>query len=97
MENKQAPVIDTTINGKYLYNGEDISFDIVETLAHTIKLLSLKEGRSFDETYADFMKSNVYKALTNPESGLWAENDEFIADEYERELNGDTKYGNTNN
>jgi hypothetical protein len=83
MEDSQT--LKSAIDGKYIYKGRDISFEVVETIADTVKILSKNESRSFDDVYTDFMNSQVYKALTDTKSGLWMENAEFIADEYERE------------
>jgi hypothetical protein len=85
MENDQSLILKTAIDGKYMYNDEDISFDVLETITDTVTILSERNDRPFDDVYAEFMESQVYKALTEPQSGLWMENAGFIADEYERE------------
>jgi hypothetical protein len=81
------------LNNRYAFNNQDITFIILSKIENTVKLIAEKEGRLFDDVYAEFLSSQTYKALQNPESALWYENKEFIADEYDRELNGDTKYG----
>jgi hypothetical protein len=78
--------MESLIDGKYFYKGEDISFDFVEVVAAVVGLIAQKEQRSFDEAYADFLASETYRKLQNTENLLWSESAEFIADEYGREV-----------
>jgi hypothetical protein len=73
------------IKNNYTFNGEDITLDILYKIERIVTLLAEKENRSFDEAYANFLDSSTYRALQNTRSLLWAENTEFIVDEYYRE------------
>ncbi|MDR0909359.1 MAG: hypothetical protein LBM77_06285 [Spirochaetaceae bacterium] len=86
MENISMMHIDSLIDKKYVFNEKDISFDIVDTISRVVEIIAKKGSSSFDDSYAAFMESHVYKALTNTKTLLWAENPEFIADEYYREI-----------
>jgi len=73
------------IKQKYVYKGKDISFTVIIIIERVVSLIAEKENRPFDEVYAEFMGSMVYHALQEPRSLMWAENAEFIVDEYYRE------------
>jgi hypothetical protein len=73
------------ITEKYVYKGKDISFLVLNMIEHVVSLIAEKERRPFDEIYAEFMQSMVYRALQDTSSLMWCENAEFIADEYYRE------------
>ena len=72
-------------NDKIMYNGQDINFIVIQKTEHIVNIIAEKENISFDSAYAKFLASRLYMALQNPASLLWAENAEFIADEYYRE------------
>ena len=76
-----------TLTDIYAYKGKNISFIVAIKLVHTLGLLAPKENRPFDEVYADFLESNVYRAIQDTRSLMWYENAEFIVDEYYREKN----------
>jgi hypothetical protein len=71
-------------NKKY-YNGKDISYILVAKVEHTIRVLSARNDHDFESVYEKFVKSKTHKALQNPDTLLWTESSEFIADEYDRE------------
>jgi hypothetical protein len=73
---------------KYIYKGQDITVDILFKEEHIVSLLAAKEGRKFDDVYADFLQSQTYEALQNTATLLWSESAEFIVDEYYREKEG---------
>ena len=54
-------------------------------IEHVVRILAEKLNKTFDEILKDFYKSRTFKSLKNPQSGMWAESAEFIADEFERE------------
>ena len=43
-------------------------------------------NQEFDNAYSKFTLSRLYNSLQNPASLLWAENAEFIVDEYYGEI-----------
>jgi hypothetical protein len=73
---------------KILYNGQELNFLIAQKTEHTVSIIAEKENASFDSAYANFLSSKIYKSLQVSVSMLWAENAEFIADEYFREKQG---------
>ena len=72
---------------KYLYNGQDITLDIIMKIEKVVRLLSNKTGESFEKMLGKFYESRTYKVLQNTQSTLWAESSEFIVDEVLREWN----------
>ena len=70
---------------QYMYNNQDITIDILMKIEHVVCILSEKLNKTFDEILKYFYKSRTFKSLKNPQSGMWAESAEFIADEFERE------------
>jgi len=70
---------------KIMYNGQELTFLIVQKTEAIVSIIAEKENTSFDSAYTNFLSSKVYKSLQVPASMLWAENAEFIADEYFRE------------
>ncbi|MFA7446644.1 MAG: hypothetical protein WCY89_11915 [Flavobacteriaceae bacterium] len=71
---------------KYTFNGEDITFDIMLKIEHTVNIIAEKENCDFDTAYKNFLSSKTYSNITNTDNWLWAESAEFIADDYFREL-----------
>jgi len=70
---------------KIMYNGQELTFLIVQKTEHIVNIIAEKENTAFDSAYTNFLSSKTYKSLQVPTSMLWAENAEFIADEYFRE------------
>jgi hypothetical protein len=70
---------------KIMYNGQELTFILVQKIEHIVSIIAEIENTSFDYAYANFLGSKIYKSLQIPVSLLWAENAEFIADEYLRE------------
>jgi len=72
---------------KTMYNGQDLSFLIVQKIEQVVSLIAEKENILFDSAYKNFSVSRIYTILQNTASMLWAENAAFITDEYYREKN----------
>ena len=72
---------------KIMYNGQELNFIVVQKIEHITSIIAEKKNKSFDSAYTDFISSKLYKSMQNPASLLWAENAEFITDEYFREKN----------
>jgi hypothetical protein len=70
---------------KIMYNGQELSFFIVQKTERIVSIIAEKKNLDFDSAYAFFSASKIYQSLQAPASMLWAENAEFIADEYFRE------------
>jgi hypothetical protein len=54
-------------------------------IENVVNMIAERQSIDFDEAYFNFLGSDTYAALQNPESLMWAESAEFILDEYERE------------
>jgi hypothetical protein len=74
------------LENKVYYHDEDIAFILVVKTEHAVRVISERMNVGFDEALEDFVHSTTHEALQNPETLLWTESAEFIADEYEREI-----------
>jgi hypothetical protein len=74
-----------SLKNRYTFCGQDITFDVIQKIEHTVEQIAEGEHRSFDDAYSDFLKSKTYRVIQDPESLMWYENAEFIVDEYYRE------------
>ncbi|MDR2179003.1 MAG: hypothetical protein LBP21_01720 [Synergistaceae bacterium] len=70
------------MENKYIYNEQDITTDIIMKIENIVTLVAERQSGDFDKAYRDFLESKAYYALRNPESLMWAESAEFIADTY---------------
>ena len=70
---------------KIMYNGQELNFLIMQKIEHIVNIITEKENIPFDSAYTGFSTSKTYRSLQNPATLLWAENAEFVADEYFRE------------
>ena len=70
---------------KYEYHGLDITLDIMDKIRNVVDFIAKKENKNFEEAYYLFAKSNTYISLITPDTLMWSESSEFIADEYYRE------------
>ena len=71
---------------KYEYHGLDITLDIMDKIRNVVDFIANKENKNFEEAYYLFAKSNTYNSLVTPDTLMWSESSEFIADEFYREL-----------
>jgi hypothetical protein len=78
---------------KIMYNGQELTFLIVQKTEHIVSIIAEKEKITFDSAYTNFLNSKTYKSLQVSASMLWTENAEFIADEYFREKAGSKNEG----
>ena len=69
---------------RIMYNGQNLSFFVASKIEHIISIIAEKENISFDSAHTKFLNSKTYETLQNTASMLWAENAEFIVDEYYR-------------
>jgi hypothetical protein len=69
-----------------MYNGQELTFILVQKIDRIVSIIAEKENIPFDLAYTKFSTSKVYISLQNPDSLLWTESAEFIADEYFREI-----------
>lgn len=70
---------------RYIYQGEDITLDVIMKIEHVVRLISQISGDHFDACLYEFYKSQVYEALIQTGSLMWSESAEFIVDEFFRE------------
>ena len=75
------------MDNKIFYQNQDITFILVIKTEHTARLIAERKGIEFEDAYAAFVHSSTNKALMNPESLLWTESAEYIADMFEQEQN----------
>jgi hypothetical protein len=74
------------IKGRYIYKGKDIGYAVVRKVTRTVEILADMKHKSFEEMLGDFLSSKTYGAIQRTNSLMWAENAEFVADEYLREI-----------
>jgi hypothetical protein len=73
-----------TLKNRYMFNGEDVTLDVLLKIEHTVEKISDAESRPFDAVYGDFLNSKTYRAIQDTQSLMWYENAEFIANEYKQ-------------
>ena len=73
------------MKGKYFFNGEDITIDILFKIEHIVNIMAEKENIPFDDAYFAFVSSNTYAILKRTDNLYWGESAEFLVDEYYRE------------
>jgi outer membrane protease len=71
---------------KYTYKEQDITTDTLFKIEHIISIIAEKENVPFEVAYRNFLDSKVYGMLQRTNTLMWAENAEFIVDEYYREI-----------
>ena len=76
---------------KYIFNGQDITTDVLFKIEKIVSIMAEKEKTSFDYAYEMFISSGTYSILKRTDNLYWAESAEFITDEYYREK---TQYHN---
>jgi hypothetical protein len=75
------------MKNKYLFQGQDITTDILFKIEQIVTILSKKNNKSFDDAYSEFISSDTYTILQRTNNLYWAESAEFLADEYYRSEN----------
>jgi len=73
---------------KYIYKEQDITIDILFKIERVISIIAENERVPFEEAYRKFLDSKVYCMLQRTGTLMWAENAEFIVDEYYRDSGG---------
>ncbi len=69
----------------YFYNNQNITLDILMKIEQVVRILAEKNTMSFDEILYVFYKSRTFNSLKNPQTCMWSESAEFIANDFERE------------
>ena len=72
------------MNNKIFYHDQDITLIVVLRTEHTSRVIAERKGIDFQTAYDLFVHSDVNRVLMNPDSLLWTENAEYIADMYEK-------------
>lgn len=70
---------------KYLYIGQDITFDVVIKIEKIVNIICEKENSEFEEVLMKIYKSNTYKNLKKDQFILRTESSEVILMELFRE------------
>jgi len=78
-----VPDLTTELENKIFYRGQDISFIIVVKTEHAARVIAERQGIDFQSAFDLFVHSSANKALMDPESLLWTESAEFIADMFD--------------
>ena len=73
------------MEGKYFFNGKDISMNLYIQIRGVINIIMEKSNLSFPDAMGRFYHSKTYKALQNTENTLWAGSAGYIADRYYEE------------
>lgn len=73
------------MEGKYFFNGKDISMNLYIQIRDVINIIMKKSNLPFPDAMGKFYHSKTYKALQNTENTLWAESAGYIADRYYEE------------
>ncbi|WP_373217393.1 hypothetical protein [Ruminococcus sp. 5_1_39BFAA] len=68
--------------GKYLFNGKDITMNMCIQIRDVIDIIQNETGMNFPDATVAFYHSKTYKVLQNTENALWAESAGYIADRY---------------
>ena len=74
------------IEGKYFFNGKDITMNICIQIRDVIDIIKERSKLSFTEAAGAFYHSQTYKVLQNTENTLWAESAGYIADCFYEEI-----------
>jgi hypothetical protein len=67
---------------KYIYKDKDLTTLILSKVEHVIGLIAEQNGKTFDESYPEFISSKTYRNLVNTNTLLWSESAEYILDDY---------------
>jgi hypothetical protein len=73
------------VNEEYVYKGQNLTALILMKIEQIVGIIAEKENRSFKDCYRDFLLSRAYRNLTDTDTLLWGESDEFIIDDFQRE------------
>jgi hypothetical protein len=73
---------------RLIYKGQDVTLDVTFKIEHVVRIIAEQRHVPFDEAYASFVGTNAYQALQKPNSLMWAESAEYIADRYFEEASG---------
>jgi hypothetical protein len=59
------------------------------TIQTVIEIMSTRHGWTINETISRLSKLSLYEKLCDPETSLWVDNPNDIADLFDKELNGE--------
>lgn len=72
----------------YVFNGKDITMNVCMQIRAVIDVLQDRLGIDFIEAIDRFYTLKTYLTLQQVENGLWAETQEYIADRFMEESDG---------
>lgn len=73
------------MEGKYFFNGKDITMNMCIQIRDVIDIIKKKSNLSFPDAAGVFYHSQTYKTLQDTENTLWAESAGYIADRFYEE------------
>ena len=59
------------MENRYVYNGQDITLDVIMKIESVMRIIAEKECRDFDDCYKEFVDSKTYVALQKTNSVMW--------------------------
>lgn len=69
----------------FTYNGKDITMNICLSVLEVTREIARRRKLSFEDACLLFSKSRTCAILHNPETALWSESADFIADRFDKE------------
>jgi hypothetical protein len=71
---------------RLIYKDQDVTLDVTLKIERVVMIIADQRQQLFDDAYASLVASHTYEALQNPDSLMWAESAEYIADRYFEEV-----------
>lgn len=71
----------------FTYNGKDITMNVCLSVLEVTREIAKRKSISFEDASLLFSKSKICSLLHNPETALWSESADYIADKFDGELN----------
>lgn len=69
----------------FTYNGKDITMNVCLSVLEVTREIARRKNISFEDATLLFSKSKTCVLLHNPETALWSESADFIADRFDSE------------
>jgi len=67
---------------RFMYRGQDVTLDVTIKIEQVVTIIAQVRGQAFDDAYASLVASRTYEAVQDPESLMWAESAQYIADRF---------------
>lgn len=70
----------------FTFNGKDITMNVCLSVLEVTREIAKRKNISFEEANMLFAESKTCALLHEPETALWSESADFIADRFEKEI-----------